>query len=302
MSSSSSRALSCPRLLSRLAVAVLVLAATFGRLPAAGAVSGIYSALMTPTAGGSVDVGMPLLITGFTVNGEGGAIESTQVSVDGGETWLPVNGLTTWSLVYTPTEPGELDITSRASDGSFTRVREAAPIRVMVGEPAEPPDLSCPCLMSLPHFSGSPQIADPDTSSVEVGVRFRLDRPGFITHLLVSRSPYTEPITGHLWGPDGTLLASTPTASTPFGSATLALPPVQLEAGVTYVASYFTPEGHYDSAELYFSGTMIEAPFTAIFDESGGAGVYQYGDTPSFPTQTWNRSNYWVTPVFKDHL
>jgi hypothetical protein len=46
----------------------------------------------------------------------------------------------------------------------------------------------------------------------------------------------------------------------------------------------------------------VQPPFTTVFDENGGAGVYQYGDAPAFPTQTWNRSNYWVTPIFTDHL
>ena len=75
-----------------------------------------------------------------------------------------------------------------------------------------------------------------------------------------------------------------------------------VEAGLPYVASYFTAAGHYDSAELYFGGALVQPPFTTIFDEDGGAGVYQYGDSTAFPTLSWNRSNYWITPVFTDHL
>jgi hypothetical protein len=47
-----------------------------------------------------------------------------------------------------------------------------------------------------------------------------------------------------------------------------------------------------------FGGALLEPPFRTVFDEAGGAGVFQYGDGPMFPNNTRNRSNYWVAPIF----
>ena len=41
------------------------------------------------------------------------------------------------------------------------------------------------------------------------------------------------------------------------------------------------------------------APLHALSDtDAGGNGIYAYGSTSSFPTNTWNSTNYWVDVVF----
>lgn len=266
------------------------------------AASIIFSRVQTPGADSAVPVGLPLIVAGTSSNGEGNTVDAVDVSVDGGSSWLSANAGDNgfWSMVYTPTEPGELVLLSRASLGNVTQDQLAEPVHVTVGSTAPPPPRSCPCPLNLPTVFGSPRVADPDTSAVEVGVRFQLDRDGFITGLRIRRDPYTDPVSGHLWAPDQALLASTAEVSTPsFGPTDLVFPaPVAVQAGQTYIASYFTAAGHYDSAELYFGGALVDPPFTTVFDEFGGGGVYQYSDQPAVPIHLWNRSNYWVAPIF----
>jgi len=37
--------------------------------------------------------------------------------------------------------------------------------------------------------------------------------------------------------------------------------PVPVQAGQTYIVSYFTSHGRYDSAEGYFGGALVQPPF-----------------------------------------
>jgi hypothetical protein len=286
----------------RIMLGAVVLSAVTVPVTGVGALAAgsVRSSVLSPTAGGTVPPGVPLIITGDAGSGEGSPVDAVEVSVDGGASWQQAIGNGFWSMVYLPTGPGELEIVSRASAGTESQDFLRPPVRVTVGAAVPPPALSCPCPLQLPEIIGAPRVTDPDQSSVEVGVRFQLDRDGFITGVRVRRDPFTDPITGHLWGPNQGLLASTAEVSTPmFGWAEIPFAaPVPVQAGQTYIASYFTAAGHYDSAELYFGGALVQPPFRTIFDEFGGGGIYQYSDTPAVPIQLWNRSNYWVAPVF----
>src|SRR5258708_40104624 len=49
----------------------------------------------------------------------------------------------------------------------------------------------------------------------------------------------------------------------------------------------------------YFSTGVDNEPLRALADgEDGHNGVYNYGSSSSFPTQSFNASNYWVDVVF----
>ena len=101
----------------------------------------------------------------------------------------------------------------------------------------------------------------------------------------------------HLWSSTGTKLSeitfSGETASgwqqANFSS------PVGIAANTTYVISYLAPKGYYANDQNYAWSTLSAAPLHI----SGPApGVYSYGAASSFPTGTWNGSNYWVDLVF----
>ncbi len=144
-------------------------------------------------------------------------------------------------------------------------------------------------------------ISDSDTSSVELGVKFRADQDGSICGIRFYKgSTNTGTHTGKLWNSSGTLLASAifqnETASgwqqVNFAS------PVQITAGNQYVASYLAPVGRYSANSNYFTAGITSSPLYAFNSaESGGNGVYLYG-SGGFPNNSYQASNYWVDVVF----
>ena len=99
-----------------------------------------------------------------------------------------------------------------------------------------------------------------------------------------------------LWTSSGTLL-TTATFSNETASGWQQVnfsSPVAITAGTTYVASYHTNAGHYADDQNYFSSQYNSGQLHV----PASGGVYAYGGAGSFPTQTWNASNYWVDVVF----
>jgi len=149
-----------------------------------------------------------------------------------------------------------------------------------------------------------PGVADsgPD-SAVEVGVKFRSDTNGTVTGIrFYKASTNTGTHVGNLWSSTGTKLATvTFTNETASGWQLMNFStPVAITANTVYVASYHTNTGHYSDDQSYFSGKgMDSAPLHALADGvSGGNGVYAYGASSAFPSQTWSATNYWVDVVF----
>ena len=63
-------------------------------------------------------------------------------------------------------------------------------------------------------------------------------------------------------------------------------------------ASYLARRGRYAHDESYFDVAYDRPPLHALSDASGGNGVYRYGTSSGFPTNTWQATNYWVDVVF----
>src|SRR5262249_21358075 len=76
--------------------------------------------------------------------------------------------------------------------------------------------------------------------------------------------------------------------------------PVAITAGTVYVASYFSPNGHYSGNADYFTTQGVDnPPLHALANGvSGGNGVYAYGAASTFPTNTFRAQNYWVDVMF----
>jgi len=149
-------------------------------------------------------------------------------------------------------------------------------------------------------FSSSATPAQPvanDPNAVEVGVQFQSSVAGTITAIRFYRaSPTAAGAKVDLWSATGTLLGTgtipTGSGSTPGWVVVPLAQPVAIEAGVTYVASYYTSNGGYAATNNYFTSPFTQGPLTAL------EGVYQYGTGGGFPTSTWQNSNYWVDVVF----
>jgi len=143
--------------------------------------------------------------------------------------------------------------------------------------------------------------ADPDTSAVELGVKFRSDADGFICGIRFYKgSTNTGTHVGKLWSSGGTLLAqATFTNETASGWQQVNFAsPVTVTANTVYVASYHAPNGRYSVNAPFFTAGVDNPPLHALQDgANGGNGVYLYG-AGGFPVNTFNSSNYWVDVVF----
>ena len=106
----------------------------------------------------------------------------------------------------------------------------------------------------------------------------------------------TSPHIGNLWSSTGTLLASvTSKGETANGWQQLNFAtPVAVTAGTTYVASYHTTLYSCDSS--YFTSALTKGPLTA---PAGRNGVYAYASSSTFPSSSYESSNYWVDVCFQ---
>ncbi|WP_157621545.1 DUF4082 domain-containing protein [Saccharothrix sp. NRRL B-16348] len=282
------------RLLVAIAAATLVLSGTAHAQDDRRVIVG------TPTARSAAEVGVPLLVTGLSVAPSTVAITATELTFDGGATWVTAEVLrdhdparVDWRYVYTPDQPGDVGVAGRVVTASGVGP-VGAPVVIHVGGVAVTQPVNCATRCELGTYYKD-IVNDPDREPVEVGMRFRVDRPGQLLGASLGRGAYRGPITLRLWSDTGALLAEQPwdhpglMAEIDFPTA------VPAEPGRDYVISFYTPEGGYATSEDFFVGTLVRAPFIV----PRGAGVYHYGVGGGFPTDTWHDSTYWVLPEFR---
>src|SRR5260370_25018811 len=140
---------------------------------------------------------------------------------------------------------------------------------------------------------GGPEVTN-DTASVTLGLKFYSDVPGSVSGVRFYKGPdNTGPHVGTLWSSTGTKLAQitfSGETATGWQQANFSSP-VNIAAHTTYVISYLAPKGYYTCDQNYPWAALSTTPLHV----SGAApGVYAHGSASSFPTSTWNRSNYWV--------
>ena len=73
-----------------------------------------------------------------------------------------------------------------------------------------------------------------------------------------------------------------------------------IAANTTYVASYYAPVGEYSADGGYFGSSGVDSPplHALANGVDGGNGVYSYGPSGTFPTNSYNSANYWVDVTF----
>ena len=213
-----------------------------------------------------------------------------------GQPGIRPSGRSAWSYSWTPGTTGSMTIKSRAVDDSGNLEAPSVGVTVNVVPP------SCPC--SLWSNSVTPLVpSDADTSSVELGVKFQADSDGLITGIRFYKgSANTGTHVGSLWSASGTLLAQATfsnESASGWQQVTFATP-VAITANTVYVASYHTNVGRYAADNNYFTTAGVDTPpLHALRDGvSGGNGVYNYGPTSAFPSNTYQSTNYWVDVVF----
>ncbi len=155
----------------------------------------------------------------------------------------------------------------------------------------------CPCAI-WPDVapSGYTDVTD-QSSGVELGVKFTATNNGSITGIRFFKVPdNTGTHTATLWSSTGTALATGTFTSEPTqGWAELHFSsPVPITAGTTYVASYHTSAWHYADSPNGLSSPVVNGPLTAL----ANGGVYAYGSSSTFPSNSVNAANYWVDVVY----
>lgn len=258
------------------------------------------SVITAPANNANVQVNTSVTISGTASDTGGGIVGGVEVSVDDGATWHPTNGRNNWSYVWKPTTAGTFIIKSRAIDDSGN-IETSLPSRtIIVGERCNPNN---PCT-TIWDISAVPSVpADSETRPLEVGVKFRSQVNGYITGLRFYKgSQNTGTHVGTLWNSNGTQLArATFTNETASGWQQVNFSsPVAITANTTYVSSYHTNVGRYSINTQYFANSGVNSyPLYAPSNgESGGNGVYTYSANPTFPSASYNSSNYWVDVVF----
>jgi VCBS repeat-containing protein len=238
---------------------------------------------------GSLTAGNLVTITG-TASDVGGAVASVEVSTDNGLTWFTATGDETWSYSWTPQAAGTYTILSRAVDDSINLETPSAGRTVTVGAQT---------YVSLFSGSATPAIVNTtDEGAVELGVRFQTSVAGTVTGVRFYKSSLdTGTHTGELWSSTGVKLAtvtfSNETASG-WQSATFSTP-ITLTPGQVYTVSYHTNVGHYSSTNNYFTSNVVSGPLTAL---ANGNGVFTYGSSSLYPTDTFQATNFWVDVMF----
>ena len=240
-----------------------------------------------PTPATAIPNGTMVTATG-TASDVGGVVAGVELSTDGGTTWHPANGTTTWSYTYVQHGVGAETVLARAIDDS-ANIGAAASSSIAV---------QCPCSV---FGAEAPAKANPaDGSPLELGLRFSPTTSGFVTGVRFYKSPANGGVhTGTLWSSSGLPLATaTFQAETASGwqqaMFTTAIP---VTAGSTYVISYFAPNGNYDATSNAFTASPLHASPLEVAGGWGAqpAGVYHAG--AGFPSSSYQDTNYFVDVV-----
>jgi Domain of unknown function (DUF4082)/Fibronectin type III domain/Bacterial Ig domain len=251
----------------------------------------------SPTAGQQLKSGQSVTITGTAADTGGGVVAGVEVSTDGGKTWHPANGTTSWNYVWNVDGDTSATIKARASDDSANLGAASAGTTVAI---------TCPCSML---GTTAPATADAgDGGSIELGVKFQSDVAGAIDGIRFYKSATnTGTHVGSLWSAEGKPLAeATFKSETSSGWQEVEFAtPVQIQPNTTYTAAYFAPNGHYADTAWQLNeppavgSTMLEHGDLRILPDVGnGNGVYTYSSSSTLPTNPYHADNYWVDVLF----
>ena len=253
-----------------------------GTVPSASATAVATDAEVSATLSEDID---PTSVR-FDVRAAGGPAVLGTVSTDGRTGTFVPNDLLAPHTTYT--------VTLDATDTVGNALTPAHTWSFTTGAAAN----GCPCTLLGGTHPGTVDAGD--GGNVELGLKFVPAERTRATGVRYYKSAANTGVhTGSLWTTSGVRLATgTFTGETATGWQTLTFAePVELAAGITYVASYHAPNGHYSSDLDHFATTgTTRGPLSAPSSPaSGGNGLFQYGG--GFPTDSYRSANYWVDVV-----
>ncbi len=252
----------------------------------------------SPATGTTFTSLSPISFSG-TATDVGGVVAGVEISFDGGATWAAATGTTSWTYSWTPVGNGTFTVIVRGIDdsGNYTATASSPSISITVNATAQ----NCPCTIfgtTVPTVT----VENDNSGGIVVGTKFRSALNGTVTGIrFYKASGNSGTHQGLLYSGTGTLLAqATFTGETATGWQTVSFSsPVNITAGTTYVASYFSSSGNYSSTNGYFSQAIVNSPLTGLADGTDGTnGVYIYASAPAFPINSYQQGNYWVDAVF----
>ncbi len=246
------------------------------------------AAFTTPAAGSTRANGARVTVTG-TASDVGGRVAAVEVSTDGGTTWHPASGTTSWSYDYIQQGLGAESLKVRAVDDS-ANIGVAATRDITV---------TCPCTA---FGSVVPKVpASDDGSAAELGLRFTAKADGFISGVRFYKGAGNGGThAGSLWSTAGQQLATaTFTDETATGWQKVSFrSPVPVTAGQTLVVSYSAPQGHYAAEADAFASLGVEADPFSIAGGFGAPASGVYANVGQFPINSFGSPNYFVDAVF----
>jgi Domain of unknown function (DUF4082)/Fibronectin type III domain len=136
---------------------------------------------------------------------------------------------------------------------------------------------------------------------LEVGVKFRADHDGLVTGVRFYKGNGNSGLhVGSLWTESGTRLAQAnfSNESSSGWQAVTFDNPVAISAGTRYVASYYSPNGGFTATVNGLATAVDTPPLHTIANSVSANGVYMYGAASSFPSNTYNATNYWVDVMY----
>jgi hypothetical protein len=245
--------------------------------------------ITTPTEGQSIANGTKVTATG-TASDVGGRVAGVEVSTDGGATWHPAQGTSTWTYSYIQTGAGSTPLKARAVDDSANFSAGGTSRNITVTGPASVFGNTVPAV-----------AAANDSDAYELGLRFTPTTDGFVTGVRFYKGAgNTGTHVGSLWDSAGNRIASVTFSnetSTGWQTADF-VSPVAVAAGTTYTVSYTAPNGHYAVADRYWPYQSITSPPLTVNNVSGSAAPGVYGVLGAFPAATFGDGNYYVDVMF----
>jgi len=247
--------------------------------------------------------GTEITISGTASDAGGGRVAGVELSTDGGTTWHPATGTTSWSYTWMAHGNPSVTLKVRAVDDSGNLGNSSAGTNVNV---------SCPCSLWGPNTTVPVDDRDSaDPTPAEVGFKFKADKFGTVSGLrFYKAATNTGTHVGTLWSESGEPLAqATFTGESGSGWQTVNFSsPVAVQPNTTYVASYYAPNGHFSASAAYFynapapgptGGAVVDSPPLHAIRNAGTAtnGVYRYGAS-GFPSSSFGGSNYWVDVIY----
>lgn len=260
------------------------------RAPTAGSDSGFT------VKGGAVLTIDDAVLLANDADADGDALSITAVSgASHGTVRLGANG----DVIFTPTAgyTGGAGFSYTVSDGRGGTATAGVSLSVTAAGTADDDATSFFATGATPALTKTD-----DPTAYELGMRFRPTTDGEITALRYYRGAAdagdTDVRTMTLWSASGTKIASgrITSGAGDDGWQTVELSsPVAVAAGTTYVVSYGTTR-NYAFTQDYFASQKTGGDGMLIGLANGG--VFSANGPGSFPTATWNKSNYWADVVF----